>query len=1236
MRYTPALSAAELAGLLGLPGPTPEQTIVIEAPLHPALVVAGAGSGKTETMAARVVFLVANGLVRPDQILGLTFTRKAAAQLAQRVRRRLRALTQAGVPLLPAPPSSAGPDRSAHRPMDASVPRAGESAGEPVVSTYHAFGGRLISEYGALAGVESAATVLTPTAAWQLARRVVARWDGDLDADLSPDAVTERLLAISGSLADHLVEPADLERELDRILLSLQSAPPSPRQKSLLHSGLAKHVKPLQDRRWILPLVRAFRAAKQERGVIDFADQMQIAARLVAEHPGIGESLRDRYRVVLLDEYQDTGHAQRVLLRGVFGAGTLPTSRPGAGPPAAGTAALAAPPPLGHPVTAVGDPVQSIYSWRGASASNLPAFGRDFPLSDGRAAPTFTLLTSFRNPISVLTLANVASAPIRQPGPGTDLPAAAPGAGGGGAAVVGELRPAPSASAGTVRHGLFRTVADEDTWVAAEIAELWRAAGALPRDPGDLPDGSTSVKTSELPALPVGGTPPEPPTTAVLVRRRADMAGIAAALRQQGLPVEVVGLGGLIDEPEVADLIATLRVLVDPTAGAAALRILTGARWRLGPADLEALHRRAASLAGRVADAAGAVGRTSAVSAVRSALGELSEGEDIDAASLVDALADPGDAAAYSTEGHRRLSRLGAELDRLRARLQQPLAELVSDIERTIGVEIEVQLTGGAGRAHLDAFADVVAAVAATGAGPLELLDYVDAAAEREDGLSPGEVPAPAGQVQVLTVHAAKGLEWEIVAVPHLTAGVFPSGRGGTWFGDPSQLPPTLRGDRADLPAFDLPPGADQKELANRLADHVEAFREFRLTEERRLLYVALTRSERVLLLSGHHWGAGTSKPAGPSPFLTELAPVATEFGAPDAWEPTPTDCDSAPLVPRTSTWPYDPLGERRAFVEAGAARVLAALASAARPGHPASESRADLLTRPDAGSALTVAVDADQSDAAGSAVSAADPRGWRRDLTVLLAERAARQQPRIDVPLPSDLSVSRLVDLAEDPAAVAQRLRRPMPLAPSSQARRGQAFHSWLETFFRGDALVGLEELPGAEDRAVGADPDLSRLQDAFRRSDWAGRVPIDIEVPFSTRIAGTGVRGRIDAVFADPDGGITVVDWKTGAPPPSEHRDAGDVQLACYRLAMSELTGIPVELVRAVFHYVGSNRTVAPRRLLDAAGIGRLLASAVVTDAGEDTEADTEPDAGPPTPSAAHDEWDAGDRAGQSPWSA
>ena len=91
------IGPSQLARLLRLPEPTPEQAAVISAPLGPLAVIAGAGSGKSETMAARLVWLVANGMVRPDRVLGLTFTRKAAAEFADRVRSRLERLRRAGL-----------------------------------------------------------------------------------------------------------------------------------------------------------------------------------------------------------------------------------------------------------------------------------------------------------------------------------------------------------------------------------------------------------------------------------------------------------------------------------------------------------------------------------------------------------------------------------------------------------------------------------------------------------------------------------------------------------------------------------------------------------------------------------------------------------------------------------------------------------------------------------------------------------------------------------------------------------------------------------------------------------------------------------------------------------------------------------------------------------------------------------------------------------------------------------
>ncbi|MGD9531559.1 MAG: UvrD-helicase domain-containing protein, partial [Pseudonocardia sp.] len=147
------LTPRALAAALGLPPPTEEQAAVIAAPATPALVVAGAGAGKTETMAARVVWLVATGAVRPEQVLGLTFTRKAAQQLGSRIRSRLRRL-------------------AASRLLDELDPggsrRAEVLTGEPTVSTYHAYAGRLVGEHALRLPAEPAARLLGETAAWQV------------------------------------------------------------------------------------------------------------------------------------------------------------------------------------------------------------------------------------------------------------------------------------------------------------------------------------------------------------------------------------------------------------------------------------------------------------------------------------------------------------------------------------------------------------------------------------------------------------------------------------------------------------------------------------------------------------------------------------------------------------------------------------------------------------------------------------------------------------------------------------------------------------------------------------------------------------------------------------------------------------------------------------------------------------------------------------------------------------
>ncbi|MCU1682083.1 MAG: ATP-dependent helicase [Amycolatopsis sp.] len=1087
------VTPAGVAEALGLHPPTPEQATVIAAPIEPALVVAGAGAGKTETMAARVVWLVANGLVAPERVLGLTFTRKAARQLAERVRARLRRLAGSGL-LERLDPSGAR--------------RAAVLAGEPTILTYHAYAGRLLAEHGLRLPVQPGVRLLSETASWQIAHRVVSTWDNDLETDRVPSSVTAQVLALAGELGEHMVEVADLAEHSRWLCEVIENAPRAKGQRSALPQKLIDVMTAQRFRLELLPLVEGYQQRKRSEGALDFADQMSLAAKLAQTHPEVVAGERERYGTVLLDEYQDTGHAQRVLLRGLFGG--VENS------------------PM--PVTAVGDPAQAIYGWRGASAANLPRFTTDFPRKEGRKflpADSFGLLTSFRNPPEILALANAIAEPLRAGGLG-----------------VARLRARDGAGPADIACALLPDVRAERVWVADALAERW---------------------FSELEAT------GEPPTAAVLVRRRSDMAPIAAELRARGLPVEVVGLGGLLDEPEVADLVSTLRVLADPLAGTAAARLLTGARWRIAAFDLAALWRRANDLSSPPPAGGESAGSSD---------DPILFSERAEQAGLVDALDDPGDPKkyGYSGDGYRRIRRIGGELSMLRRRLDQSLPELVADVERTMLLDVEsLARPSAAGRAHLDAFADVVTdyAEAAPTSTLLSFVDYLNTASHAEDGLTPGEVEVVPDRVQVLTAHSAKGLEWRVVAVPHLVRDVFPSKRrSSSWLRTVTALPAALRGDAQDLPELRVAVGYDRKEVLEGLELHEEGFVEREAEEERRLCYVALTRSEHALLVSGHWWNDTSAKPKGPSGFLLEISELVkasieseedTALGKIGLWADEPEPDDENPLVAdsRTAQWPVDPLGDRRDGVTEGVELVFSAM-------HAAESDEDDSDEEPED-----------------------DPDGWITDTDVLLAERANAATRTEQVTLPSHLSVSQLVELATDATGLARRLRRPLPMPPNAFARRGTAFHAWLEHRFGGERLFEIDDLPGAADPDAVEDHTLADMQEAFEASEWANRMPFDVEVPFSTDVDGVAVRGRMDAVFAEPDGGWTVVDWKTGGVPDAAKMRPLAVQLTAYRLAWAAMRRVPPEKVRAAFHYVSANVTVWPEDLLDPESLRELLRS-------------------------------------------
>ncbi|NUO96314.1 MAG: ATP-dependent helicase [Nonomuraea sp.] len=1086
------LNPVELAGKLGILPPTSEQATVIEAPLEPMVVMAGAGSGKSETMAGRVVWLVANGLVKPENVLGLTFTRKAAAELATRVRERLTGLAEAG---LVAP---------------------GALDNEPTVSTYHAYAARLVTDHALREALEPTMRLVTPAVSWQLASRVVALYDGPMDKiELGPPSVTAALLELAGELSEHLRTPSDVRR-MGEWLESRLAATPG-RTTVAQRKPLAVQA----AREQLLPLVEAYERLKRRREVIDYGDQMSLAARIAANHKEVGEIERSRYSVVLLDEYQDTSHAQLVLLRSLYAGG--------------------------HPVTAVGDPCQSIYGWRGASAGNLRRFPRDFRTSTGDPAPVRQLSVSFRNGDRVLDVAARVQLPLRME-----------------AREVPVLVPGPNrVDRGRVTCAFHETAEDEAKWIADGVHKILGQETA----PDGMPWGDKERKKT----LAV-----QPQDIAILARKRSQFPALRKALEDRDIPVEVVGLGGLLTVPEVNDIVATLRVLYDATAGDALARLLAGPRWRVGPADLRVLGEHARELARELSESHRADDPLDQVVA------DLAE----ERGSLVDALDELPDRPewleTFSPLARTRLVALAQELRQLRAHTAQPLPDLITEVERRLGLDIEVAARSGtvgafAARADLDAFIDAASRFAGDAEDPTlgAFLAYLQAAESEEFGLEAGRV-GESNSVKLMTVHASKGLEWPVVVVPGLsqlvsskgtiaTGSVFPATpvMNSRWTDNPRKLPYPLRGDAGDLPRLG---GLAKDELA--VFD--EQCRERDLTEERRLAYVAVTRAHYHLIASGYRWGTAT-KPLEPSDFLLEIRDTADRVSF---WAGDLEEGATNPLLaePAEAVWPVTPEGLRYESVLDGARLVEDALAGT---------------------------LGEEDDDEPLRSFEEERLRAWERDTDLLLRERELhRRRPATTVELPAKLTVSSLVTLATDARELARRIRRPVPRRPAPLARRGTSFHKWLESRWEQQRLIDDFEL-NPLDELEEADVRLAELQERFEESEWADRRPVDLEVPFETMIADRLVRGRMDAVFELPGGGYEVVDWKTGVPPKGKAARTASVQLAAYRLAWSHLAGVPLEKVGAAFHYVRANKTVRPVDLLDAEGLVALIEAVPASEA-------------------------------------
>lgn len=1014
-------SASDVYRLLSPHGLTREQLNACEqASLTDAsLVIAGAGSGKTELMTVRILYLVANQLARPDQILGLTFTKKAASELKIRVQQALFAMRESELW-----PESLG--------MDFEPPR---------ISTYNSFGNEIFRKFALSVGYDPEATLLTEAGAVSLASELLRKIEPEIALklgqwDRSLENLVDLTLGMAAELTDNQANPESAIGILDELIGHASSLPKEEGGSLARFQYTQDLLDQAQSNRLILEIAGEYLELKKARNLLDFSDQVALALRaLESVEPDLDISF------VMLDEYQDTSTIQTRLLAKLF---------------------------RGFPVMAVGDPNQAIYGWRGASSANLENFHQDF---GSRSQAVYPLSRSWRSGEKVVRAANLISEPLGVPmsfAVNSDL---------------SEIKIAPvSLVAGDPELSdqvLGEVSLDEE--LEAESVAAWLKL-------------NLNFDT----------------TAAVLFRTKAAMAMFAQAIEAEGIEVEITGLSGLLDLPEVIDLISAFKVIQNPEAGVHLMRLLAGPKWRIGPRDLASLSGYAKKLSRIRAEVTSARPVT-----IIEALDEFRRSE---------------------TQSHSEVSELGflrlknaAELfAKMRGMSSLNLSELAWVISRELQLDIELFAHSNRRNPlqHLEAFISRIADYEQSALRPslLAMLSWLDQAMAKDSF----ELPKSGGKkgiVQLMTIHAAKGLEWDLVGVVGLAAGSFPiQGRDAKGWLVAGKLPFSIRGDAAKLPVFSFIKSQTQPELRDRFDDFQDQMRERSACEERRLAYVGITRAKNKLLLTASYYKRGAKKPRALSSFFTELL----DRQALELLSPIPEVPDKNPLESQNDTliWPLDPLGTKRSATGLAANQVLSAHATTSQ----------------------------------------------ESSQIALLLEERERAGFLQSAQFPERLSASAVVALITDPQAFAERLKRPLPNPYSEAAKIGTDFHAGLEKAF----------LLGTELDYLGWEPRETELAINFEKSRFANLKPYLVEQEIHFKLAGVVIVCKIDAVF-EVDNQTLIIDWKSGSSPKKAiDLETKAIQLAIYRIALGKYLGIGVERIDAAFYFAGDGKEIRPELLL------------------------------------------------------
>jgi DNA helicase-2/ATP-dependent DNA helicase PcrA len=683
----------------------PEQQRAVTTTDGPVLILAGAGSGKTRVLAHRVAYLVGVKGVRPWQILAVTFTNKAAAELRARITGLI-----------------------------------GEEAGREVaMGTFHALCARVLRRDGAAIGLDPHFVVYDSDDQQALMKQILREEDLPITGEYKPSAILGAISRAKNEMldAEFIAANAHTHRE-----------------------------------REIARLFRRYQTRLRAAAALDFDDLLLEAVRLFHDAPSALERYQGRWRYLHVDEYQDTNRPQYLWVK-----------------------ALAA---SGHNLCVVGDDDQSIYSWRGADIRNILDFEGDYPDA--------TVVKLERNYRSTQLILDAAHAVVAHNSSRKDKKLWTENSGG---------RP--------IQRFEAYNEEEEAEWIARQIEELTGGRTSVLRRRAD-----EEVERWERGDI------------AVMYRTNAQSRAIEEAFLRYGIRYQLVGGTRFYQRREVKDALAYLRVLRSDTDQVSFERILNVPARGIGDKSLDEL--RVAAAGGRTirsdnvstaadATAPGKASDGSALDSVPGGARASAEAAEPETPTYWSAIVDgaEGRLPALGTRARTSLSGFAALISRLRTRIGvMPLPEMLDAVLEESGYR--AMLADGSEEGE-ERWANLLELRSVTtrydDLTPDDALDRFleeTALVSDQDSFEPG-----ADAVTLITLHAAKGLEFPVVFIAGLEEGIFPHSR-----------------------SLD-----DEKQLE----------------EERRLAYVGITRAKRRLFLSHAArratWGQGGLSV--PSRFLFEI-----------------------------------------------------------------------------------------------------------------------------------------------------------------------------------------------------------------------------------------------------------------------------------------------------------------------------------------------------------------------------